>query len=133
MTFLFWVISVLTLLSIGFLFFITNFTSPQNKEGQLVVVNLVYFFLFGFVSLAGALTLVLYWLGSLRLKFQRKREINGVNWQRQVMKQAARRGMLISGALVLILILKVFNFANPLNVILVVSGAIVIEVYFFGH
>lgn len=133
MTLLLWLITILTAIFSVFFLFITGFTQPENKDGQLITINLIYFFLAGFGSLAGITTLVLYWLGSLKLNRQRKREIDGSNYQKQILKRSARQGILVSAVVVGILLLKVFNFANPLNVVLIVSGAIVIEVYFFGH
>jgi hypothetical protein len=133
MSFFLWPISILTVISAVVFLFITNFLPPQNKDSQIITINLVYFFLSGFVSLAGGLTLVLYWLRSLKLKRQRSREADGNNYQKQVLKSSARQAIIFSAAVVGILLLKIFNFANPLNVVLLSAAAIAIEVYFFGH
>lgn len=126
-------ISVMTIFSVIGLFLIVQFTSPKTNSGQLISINLVYFFLALFLSLAGTATLVLYWLGSLRLKFERKGGIDAVTRPKLILKRSFRQAFLFSTVIIVILVLRSLNFANPLNIVLLVSAAILIEVYFFGH
>ena len=125
--------SLITILSFSALFFITEFTSPKTASGQLVSINLIYFFLSLFLSLCSIATLVLYWLSSLRLKRKREGSIEAVHRPRVIFKRSARQAILFSLSVTGILILRSMGFANPLNVILIVSAAVLIEVYFFGH
>lgn len=124
---------VITALSLLALFFIVEFTVPKNLNGDLISINLVYFFLALFLSLCGITTLVLYWLSSLRLKGKREGSIEAVHRPRVVFKRSARQAILISLSITGILVLQSLGFANPLNFILIVSAAVLIEVYFFGH
>lgn len=125
--------SLITILSFSALFFITEFTSPKTASGQLVSINLIYFFLSLFLSLCSIATLVLYWLSSLRLKRRREGSIEAVHRPRVIFKRSARQAILFSLSVTGILILRSMGFANPLNVILIVSAAVLIEIYFFGH
>lgn len=125
--------SLITILSFSALVFITEFTSPKTASGQLVSINLIYFFLSLFTGLCSIATLVLYWLSSLRLKRRREGSIEAVHRPRVIFKRSARQAILFSLSVTGILILRSTGFANPLNVILIVSAAVLIEVYFFGH
>jgi hypothetical protein len=124
---------LVTLLSLGTLVFILNFTSPQTKEGSLIFINLVYFFLASFLSLAGIITLVLYWLGNWRLKRERISGVDSVHKPRLLLKKSLRHASLVAGALVGIGVLNALSLSNPLNIVLLISAAILLEVYFFGH
>ncbi|HEY4695210.1 MAG TPA: hypothetical protein VIH52_04605 [Candidatus Nanoarchaeia archaeon] len=125
-------IILVTLFSLGVIVFMLNFTSPQTKEGSVIIINLVYFFVSGFVSLAGAITLVLYWLGNWQLKRSRS-EVESVHKPRILLKKSLRHGVLVAGTLTGIGLLNALELTNPLNIILLISAAILIEVYFFGH
>ncbi len=133
MRFLIVLVSLITILSVGSLFFIANFTSPKALNGQLVPINLIYFFLSFFLCLAGFVTLVLYWLGSLRLKLERKGSPDAVNRPKTIFKRSLRQAILFSTVVTGIGILRAIGLANPLNTVLLVSAAILIEIYFFGH
>jgi len=98
----------------------------------VIIINLVYFFVSGFVSLAGAITLVLYWLGNWQLKRSRS-EVESVHKPRILLKKSLRHGVLVAGTLTGIGLLNALELTNPLNIILLISAAILIEVYFFGH
>jgi hypothetical protein len=133
MTWLIYLIVFVTVIAFGGILLIANFTSPQSKEGQLISINLIYFFLSIFVSLAGSTTLVLYWLSNLRLSLQRKSSVEAVHRPKTLLRRSARQAILFSLVVTAIGILRALNFANPLNIVLIISAAALIEVYFFGH
>lgn len=124
---------LITICSLIALFLITEFTAPKNLSGGLISINLVYFFLSLFLSLCGIATLVLYSLSSLRLKGKREGSIEAVHRPKVIFKRASRQAILFSLSVTGVLILRALGFANPLNIILVISAAVLIEVYFFGH
>jgi len=109
------------------------FTSPTNPNGSLIPINLFYFFTSAFLSLAGVLTLVLYWVGNLRLKKTRVAELESIHKPRIIFWRSLRHGILGATALVGIGVLNALSFANPLNILLLISALVLIEVYFFGH
>lgn len=123
----------ITTIALLALIFIVEFTQPKNLNGDLIPVNLTYFFLFLFLSLCGIATLMLYWLSSLRLKGKREGSIEAVHRPKVIFKRSARQAILFSLSVTGILVLQSLGFANPLNFILLVSAAVLIEVYFFGH
>ncbi len=133
MRFLITLAILITIFSWSALFFITEFTSPKTASGQLISINLIYFFLSLFLCLCGSATLVLYWFSSLRLKRKREGSIEAVHRPKVIFKRSARQAILFSLSGISILILRSMGFANPLNFILIVSAAILIEVYLFGH
>lgn len=122
-----------TLISLSALFFTVEFTSPKAADGSLIIVNLVYFFVASFISLAGTATLVLYWLGNRAEQRVRKSEIEAVHRPKILLKKSLRRGFLLATALVGIGLLNSLKFSNPLNIILLISAVAIIEIYFFGH
>src|SRR3972149_7147685 len=122
-------IILVTLFSLGVIVFMLNFTSPQTKEGSVIIINLVYFFVSGFVSLAGAITLVLYWLGNWQLKRSRS-EVESVHKPRILLKKSLRHGVLVAGTLTGIGLFNALELNNPLNIILLILAAILIEVCF---
>lgn len=124
---------LITAVGLVVLLYTAQFTSPTNSNGSLIPINLVYFFVAVFVSLAGSLTLVLYWVGNLRLKKTRSTELESIHKPRIVFKRGLRHGILLSTALVGIGLLNALDFANPLNIILLISALVLVEVYFFGH
>lgn len=119
--------------SLGFLLFIVIYTSPKTPSGSLIWINLVYFFVASFLSLAATLTLVLYWLSNLREKQQRKVGFETVHRPKLVFKRSLRQGVIIALTVVGIGILNSLKFSNPLNIILLITAAVIIEIYFFGH
>lgn len=123
----------ITAVSLFGIFFIIFFTAPQTKSGQFITINLFYFFLSSFVSLAGIATLVLYWLSNLKLGQQRRSSVEAVHRPKALLRRSARQAILFSGAVTAIWVLNIFNFVNLLNIILIISAAILIEIYFFGH
>jgi len=123
----------LTLGSLAAVAFLLTFTSPQNPDGSLITINLIYFFVAIFVCLAGFITLVLYWVGNLRLSKQRVSGVESIHKPRLLLKKSLRHGVLVGGTLTGIGLLNALELSNPLNVILLISTAVLIEVYLFGH
>lgn len=123
---------VVTLATSVFIFTIL-FTNPKDADGQIITINLIYFFLSGFVSLAGILTLVLYWLTNLRATDGRQTSIEALHKPKIRFRKSLRHGILIALTLCGIGLLNSFDFDNPVNVILLISAAILVEIYFFGH
>lgn len=109
------------------------YTNPRDDSGNLIVINLVYFFLSGLISLAGILTLVLYWLSNLRSPEIRQTSVESLHKPKIRFRKSLRHGLLISLTLAGIGLLNSLDFANPLNIILLISAAILIEVYLFSH
>jgi hypothetical protein len=126
-------VTFITFVSIGLWVFVANSTSPQTKEGSLIIVNLVYFFGTLFVSLAGIITLVLYSAGNWQLKKLRVGSVESIHKPRIILLRSLRHGILIAAALVGIGLLNALNLSNPLNIILLISAAILTEIYLFGH
>lgn len=123
---------LLTTSASGVLIFTSNFTTPITSEGSLVPINLVYFFVSAWISLAGTIALVLYCVRSFRLKKLRN-EVGLVNKPKLLFKISLRQGILISTALTGVALLNALNFSNPLNIISLVSAIVLIEIYFFSH
>ena len=124
---------ILTLVSILVLVYTSYFTSPTNPNDTLIPINLSYFFVAAFLSIAGTVTLVLYWVGNLKLKKTRVTDLESIHKPRIVFIRSLRHGVLIATALVGIGLLNALAFANPLNIILLLSALVLIEIYFFGH
>jgi hypothetical protein len=124
---------LVTFISIGLFIFVLNFTSPQNPDGSLILINLAYFFGAGFFSLAGFVTLVLYFVGNWRLKRMRRTEVESIHKPRLLLRTSLRHGFLIAGTIMGIGLINALGFSNPLNIVLLISAAVLIEVYFFGH
>lgn len=124
---------LLTALSVGIFIFTIVYTNPWDKAGNLIVINLVYFFLAGFVSLAGILTLVLYWLSNLRSNDGRQTSIEALHKPKIRFLKGLRHAILIAATICGVGLLNGLDFANPLNIILLISAAILVEIYFFGH
>lgn len=47
--------------------------------------------------------------------------------------RSLRHGVLLSSAFVGIGVLTALDFVNPLNIILLLSALVLLEIYFFGH
>ena len=124
---------LLTTLSTGVLVFTLTLTSPTNQSGALVPINLSYFFVSSFISLAGIITLVLYFVGSWRLAKTRTAGTDLLHRPKLILLRSLRHGILIAAAVVGIGLMNALKFSNPLNIILLISAAALIEVYFFGH
>lgn len=133
MRFFILLITAITVLAVVSLFLIADLTVPQSVKGQLILINLVYFFLALFVSLAGIASLVLYSVSTLRLKAKRKGSTEAVIRPRTILKRSVLQGLVFSACLTTLILLRALGFANPLNVILVISAGVLIEIYFFGH
>lgn len=126
-------IVVSTLVGVATLIFTTQFTSPTSANESLIIINLIYFFAAAFISLAGSTTLVLYWLGSWREKNRRRSEIESIHRPKIILRTSLRHGVLVAIAITGVGILNSLKVSNPLNIILLISAVILIEIYFFGH
>ena len=123
---------LITALSIAIFVFTFVYTSPQNPDGGYIPIDLFYFFITAFLSLAGTVTLVLYWLSNLRQdRFERR--VEKIHQPKIIFRRSLRHGILVSATLVGIGLLNALNFANPLNIILLITAFLLIEFYFFGH
>lgn len=124
---------LITVVSLAVFIFTIIFTNPKDESGNLIVINLVYFFVSGTVSLAGFLTLVLYWLSNLRSDKARQTSIEALHKPKVAFRKSLRHGFLIALCVGGIGLLNTLEFANPLNIILLISATVLIEIYFFGH
>ncbi len=124
---------IVTAISSAVFVFTIIFTNPRSSSGDLIVINLVYFFLSGFFVLAGILTLVLYFLSNLRSKEVRQTSVEVLHKPKIRYRRSLRHGVLVALTIVGIGLLNSLDFANPLNIILLISAAVLIEIYFFSH
>lgn len=124
---------VFTGISIAILIFTILFTNPRGPNGSLIAINLVYFFLSSFIGLAGLLTLMLYWLSNLKTTETRQTSVEILHKPRIRFRKSLRHAVLVSATFSGIGLLNSLDFANPLNILLLVSAAILVEIYFFGH
>ncbi|HSX58404.1 MAG TPA: hypothetical protein VLE47_04010 [Candidatus Saccharimonadales bacterium] len=124
---------LLTALSSLVFLFIANYTSPRDASGNLILINTIYFFVSAFVSLAGFFTLLLYSVSSLRRKSSEKAKVEKIHTPKIDFRRSLRHGVLASSTIVGIGLLNALQFANPLNIILLISAFLLIEIYFFGH
>ena len=121
------------LISTGVFIFTIIFTNPNDNEGKIILINLVYFFVSGFLSLALFLTLVLYWLSNLVGSEERLTSVEALHKPKIKFRKSLRHAFLFSTAVTGIGLLNSLGFANPLNIILLITATILIEVYFFSH
>ena len=124
---------LLTAISIAAFIFTVIYTNPKDSSGNIIIINLVYFFVSGFGSLAGFLTLVLYWLSNFRSEQNRATSVEAMHKPKIRFRRSLRHGLLVALSVVGIGLLNSLDFANPVNIILLISAAILVEVYFFGH
>jgi hypothetical protein len=124
---------LITASATGVFVFTIIYTNPRNDSGDLVLINLVYFFLSLFLSLAGFLTLVLYWLSNLRSSEGRATSIEAMHKPKIKFRKSLRHAVLISLTVTGVGLLNSLNLANPLNIILLISASVLIEIYLFGH
>ncbi len=124
---------LLTAISLAVFIFTSLYTTPKDSAGNLIAINLVYFFASGFGSLAGFLTLVLYWFSNFRAEQSRPLSVEALHKPKIRFRRSLRHGLLVSLSVVGIGLLNSLDFANPVNIILLISAAILVEVYFFGH
>jgi hypothetical protein len=134
MRFLLTCLSILTLIA-GTTFFVTlNYFPPYlNNPANLIVINLFYFFVSLWVFIACGLTILLYSYRNLTLKKRRKEQIESLHLPKLVLVQSLRQGIIFATAIAGIGLLHVFKLSNPLNIVLLISILILIEIYFFGH
>lgn len=124
---------ILASVSAAVFIFTILYTNPHNQTGDLIGINLLYFFVSGFIFLAAFLTLVLYWLSNLRAKESRQTSVEALHKPKIRFRKSLRHAVLFSAAICGIGLLNALDFANPLNIILLISATILVEIYFFGH
>ncbi len=112
--------------SIAFLYVL--FKLPPKTGSELNVINLVYFFLSGLVSVASGLSLVLY---SAELVFAgKKRAFVAVETSKTKLRLALRRSLIASLIITLIFLLRLLGLGNGLNLALVIVAGVLVEIYF---
>lgn len=124
---------ILTIVSLTVLLYSFRFLSPTNPDSSLIIINLAYFFLSAWVFIAAITSLVLYSLGSFRTKGKVRPEVEAVHKPKIIFRRSLRHGCLLATILIGIGLLNAIGFGNPLNIILLISTGVLIEIYFFGH
>ncbi len=104
------------------------FFVPPTVSGALVISNLAYFLLSGFVALALSATLIFYFFHStLR---QKSKTIDPPDIFTKLYIKSARRGLLLAVLVTGFALLSLTGFFNILNAALLVGTIVLIEVYF---
>ena len=110
--------------------YIVKFTPPEIG-GELVQINLAYFFASGWVGVTTTLGLIFYFLNFLFEETPNKRlDLEEERKPRRALRSSIRRGAVFATALVALGILKIYGLDNLLNSAFVVGIALLIEVYF---
>ena len=109
--------------------YITLFLPPKIG-GQLIIINLVYFFASGFSGIAVGLSLVLYSAGSFLEASKRGEMTKAVNRPKAVLRMSLRRGFLVSTTLWLLGGFHLLGIFNPLNFVLLILVGGLAELYF---
>ena len=103
------------------------FYLPVKINGQIASVNLAYFFVSGFVSLASLTSLMLY--SASHLLGKRVRLGEAVNRPKQILRKALRRGFLFAAIVFAYLGFRLLGIANPINTVLLLLIAVLAESY----
>ena len=119
----------LTLLAWGVFGYIVWFVPPEIG-GKLITINLLYFFVSGWIAIAGTASLIIYFASYLFTYEKVKPEQKFLNKPRQIFRISLRRGALLASALTAIGFLRINDVDNTFNVALLVLIALLIEVYF---
>jgi len=121
------VTSILAVLSWAFFAYILFFI-PAKVSGHLVVSNLVYFLLSGFLALFFTFTNIFYLLVSFFR--QKSRILDSQNILLKAFIKSARRGFLLSFLISGLAVLRVTEFLNPLNGALLIGCVALVEFYY---
>lgn len=122
-----WPLIIFNLLAwAGFLLFL--FKIPPKIDDQLILSNLVYFLLLGFVSIALSLSLVLY---SLRFIFHFgfAKSVSKEETLKTIIRRSLKDGFLLSLSGLILAVLQLTKTNNSLNSLLVVLIVALIEIY----
>ena len=103
------------------------FYIPPKIDGQIVLANVLYTIISGFLGLFFTTTLIAYFIGNF---FQPKaRTVGTLDPSRKLLFRSLRRGFLFSASLAGIITLNVFGIVNLLNAGLIIGIAILAELY----
>jgi hypothetical protein len=124
------VTAALAVLSWAFFAYIVLYIPPK-VSGHLVVSNLSYFFLSGFLGLAFTTSIVFYFVNSFLR--QKSRNIESANLSGKFYLKSIRRGFLLAFLVAGLGVLKVAGLLNLLNGALLIGCIALIEFYFSGR
>lgn len=100
---------------------------PPKIDGQIVLANVLYTIISGFLGLFFTTTLIACFIGNF---FQPKaRTVGAINPSRKLLFRSLRRGFLFSASLAGIITLNAFDIVNLLNAGLIIGIAILAEIY----
>lgn len=103
------------------------FLIPPKIDGQIILANILYTIISGFLGLLFTTTSITYFIGNF---FQPKvRTVVAINPSRKLLFRSLRRGFLFSASLAGIITLNVFEIVNLLNAGLIIGIAILAEIY----
>ena len=104
---------------------------PPKLEDDFIQINLIYFFVSGWVGITTTSSIILYFLNLLLEATPKKRlEIEENLRPRRVFRTSLRRGAVFATTLFAFGLFKVNSLDNLLNSVFVVFIALLIEVYF---
>lgn len=103
------------------------FLIPPKIDGQIVLANVLYTIISGFLGLFFTTTLIAYFIGNFSQP--KARTIGTLNPYRKLLFRSLRRGFLFSASLVGIITLNAFDIVNLLNAGLIIGIAILAEIY----
>lgn len=103
------------------------FLIPPKIDGQIILANIIYTIISGFLGLLFTTTSIAYFIGNF---FQPKvRTVVAINPSRKLLFRSLRRGFLFSASLAGIITLNVFEIVNLLNAGLIIGIAVLAEIY----
>jgi hypothetical protein len=102
---------------------------PPILGGTLVLTNLTYFFLSLFASLAAFFSLVLYSASLIFESGGRSTTTTSVQRSKFLLRQSLRRSVILTILVVLILLLRLLGLGNLFNIILILAGGLLTEMY----
>lgn len=103
------------------------FLIPPKIDGQIILANIIYTIISGFLGLLFTTTSIAYFTENF---FQPKvRTVVAINPSRKLLLRSLRRGFLFSASLAGIITLNVFEIVNLLNAGLIIGIALLAEIY----
>lgn len=110
------------------IFLLILFFVPPEIDSQLVIPNLIYFFLSGYLAVALSSSLVLYcWQTLLKLPHLENTDQERILKKRT--RSSLRKGFLFSSALLILAILQLTKTNSYLNTFLVIIIVVLFEIY----
>lgn len=104
---------------------------PPEIGGALVRINLIYFFVSGWIAVASTVSLLLYFINFLFEEIPKKRlKLEEDLRPRRVFRTSARRGAIFATTIASLGLLKIYELDNLPNSVFIVLIALLIEVYF---